>query len=175
MSRFGRLIWELRCKCSSQEGYIELLKKKGAKIGYGCYIDKRAQLLEPLLVHIGNQCRITQGVKLITHDGSIWTIRNAGLQEKNIDIGGVIDIGNNVHIGWDAIILPNIKIGSNCIIGAGAVVTKNVPDNSVVVGTPGRVIETIDEFNKKAAKRMLPLKGLTAQERADILWREFLE
>ncbi|MEW7278533.1 hypothetical protein ABW636_08045 [Aquimarina sp. 2201CG1-2-11] len=50
-------------------------------------------------------------------------------------------IGNNVSIYTGAIIIGDIMIGDNCVIGAGAVVVKNVPDNCVVVGNPGRIIK----------------------------------
>ena len=51
-------------------------------------------------------------------------------------------IGNDVWIGRRAIILPGVNIGNGCVIGAGAVVTKDVPDFSVSVGVPARVIKT---------------------------------
>jgi len=50
-------------------------------------------------------------------------------------------IGDNVSIYTGAIVIGDIKIGNNSKIGAGAVVVKNVPENSVVVGNPGRVIK----------------------------------
>ena len=50
-------------------------------------------------------------------------------------------IGNNVSIFTGAIIIGNITIGNNCVIGAGSVVVKDVPDNSVVVGNPGKIIK----------------------------------
>lgn len=49
-------------------------------------------------------------------------------------------IGNNCRVSVGAIILGNIKIGNNVVVGAGAVVTKDVPDNSVIVGNPARII-----------------------------------
>ena len=51
-----------------------------------------------------------------------------------------------IFIGADVIILPNTKIGNNAIVGAGTVVTKDIPDNSVVVGNPGRVINSCDAY-----------------------------
>lgn len=47
---------------------------------------------------------------------------------------GRIDIGNDVFIGASSIVLPNVKIGDKVIVGAGSIVTKDIPDNSVVVG-----------------------------------------
>ena len=49
-------------------------------------------------------------------------------------------IGDGTWIGSRVIILPGVNIGANSIVGAGAVVTKSVPDYSVVVGNPGRVV-----------------------------------
>lgn len=41
--------------------------------------------------------------------------------------------------------MPGVTIGSGCVIGAGSVVTQNIPDNSLVVGVPGKVISKIDQ------------------------------
>ena len=56
-------------------------------------------------------------------------------------------IGNNVNCGANAIIIGKIKIGDNVTIGAGCVVIKDIPDNSIVVGNPARIIKrTINEL-----------------------------
>lgn len=52
-------------------------------------------------------------------------------------------IGDNVTIGANSCVIGNIRIGNNVIIGAGSIVVKDIPDNSVVVGNPARVIRTI--------------------------------
>lgn len=52
-------------------------------------------------------------------------------------------IGNNVTLGANVVIIGNVKIGNNVVIGAGSVVVKDVPDNSVVVGNPAKVIKVI--------------------------------
>ena len=56
-------------------------------------------------------------------------------------------IGENTLIGINAVVLNNARIGRNCMIGANALVSegKEIPDNSLVVGSPGRVIRTLDE------------------------------
>lgn len=56
-------------------------------------------------------------------------------------------IGENSLVGMSATILNGAVIGRNCLIGAGALVTegKHIPDNSLVVGAPGRVVRTLDE------------------------------
>ena len=56
---------------------------------------------------------------------------------------GNVSIGEGSHIGAGATIIPNIKIGKWCVIGAGAVITNDIPDYSLVVGVPGKIIKTI--------------------------------
>lgn len=55
-----------------------------------------------------------------------------------------VNIGNDVWIGANVVILPGVTIGNNVVIGAGAVVTKDIPDNSLAVGVPARVIKSIE-------------------------------
>jgi sugar O-acyltransferase (sialic acid O-acetyltransferase NeuD family) len=56
---------------------------------------------------------------------------------------GNVTINEGTHVGANSTILPNIQIGKWCKIGAGAVITKNIPDNVVVVGNPGKIIKYI--------------------------------
>ena len=55
-------------------------------------------------------------------------------------------IGDHSLVGIGAIILNRAKIGSHCLIGAGALITENkeIPDNSLVMGSPGKVVRTVD-------------------------------
>ena len=56
-------------------------------------------------------------------------------------------IGDNTLIGMGATVLNGARIGSNCLIGAGALITEGqaIPDGSLVVGAPGKVIRSLDE------------------------------
>lgn len=53
-------------------------------------------------------------------------------------------IGSFTSVGANATILPDIRIGKNVVVGAGAVVTKNIPDNSIVIGVPARFLNHND-------------------------------
>ena len=52
-------------------------------------------------------------------------------------------IGDNVSLGANVVIVEGVKIGNNLTIGAGSVVVKDIPDNSVAVGNPAKVIKTL--------------------------------
>lgn len=126
---------------------------------------------EPYLIKIGNDVRISMNVHFVTHDGGMHVIR----QYKNIpaDSFGTIEIGNNVFIGMNAIIMPNVKIGNNVIIGAGSIVTKSIPDNSVACGIPAKVIETIDEYYKKNKDKIDLTKNYTNEEKEKYLKEKY--
>ena len=55
-----------------------------------------------------------------------------------------IRIGNDVWLGANVTILPGVTIGNNVVVGAGAVVTKDIPDNSLALGVPARVIKKLE-------------------------------
>jgi len=59
---------------------------------------------------------------------------------------GRVKIGDNVFIGANSIILPDVQIGSNVIVGAGSVVTNDIPDGCLVVGNPARIVGTTGEY-----------------------------
>lgn len=76
--------------------------------------------------------------------------------------GKPIIIGNNVWIGANSTVLPEVSIGNNVIIGANSLVNKNIPDNSVAVGNPCKIIKqkelyvenlSLLIFNKKIPKK----------------------
>ena len=98
---------------------------------------------EPFLITIGNDVTITRGVSFITHDGGVAVFRD---KHPGLNLYGRITIGNNVFIGINSIILPNVNVGNNVVIGAGSVVNKDIPDNVVVAGVPAKVIKTIEEY-----------------------------
>jgi serine O-acetyltransferase len=97
----------------------------GAKIGKGLFIDHGMGVVIGQTSEIGDNVTLFQGTTL----GG--TGKEKGKRHPTI--------GNNVVIGAGAKVLGNIRIGSNVNIGANAVVIKDVPDDSTVVGVPGRI------------------------------------
>jgi acetyltransferase EpsM len=63
-------------------------------------------------------------------------------------VSGGVTIGEGTHIGTGTSVIQNIKIGRWCIIGAGSVIIRDIPDFSVVVGNPGKIIKNLKHNNE---------------------------
>lgn len=97
-------------------------------------------ILDCAQVTLGDRVFLGTGVSLITatHETSLQSRRD------NIEYAEPITVGDDCWIGANVTVLPGVTIGKGCTIGAGAVVTKDVPDYSVAVGVPARVIKKVE-------------------------------
>ncbi len=127
------------------------IKKKNIfySIGDNVLFQPRKIPSDPKLVKIGNNVVVASGVTFITHDICHLVLNNMCKSEKYKYYARPIEVGDNVYIGANVTILPNVHIGNNVIIGAGSIVTKDIEDNLVVAGNPIRKIKTFDEYLKK--------------------------
>lgn len=99
----------------------------------------------PWLISVGDNVTLATGVKLLAHDAST---AKTGVHTKV----GIVQIGNNVFIGANTVVLPNVRIGNNVVVGAGSVVTKDIPSNSVYAGNPARLICSFEEYQSLQIK-----------------------
>ena len=106
-------------------------------IGNGSNIMQKVFISNSVI--IGEGCLINYGAS-IHHDCSVGKFCEIS---PNVQLLGGAEIGNYVTIGAGATVLPKVKIGNNSVIGAGALVTKNVPENVMIMGIPGKIIKTI--------------------------------
>lgn len=129
-------------------GGVASARYMGVGVGDDCRIYIKDFGTEPFLIKIGNRVTITGGVKILTHDGATWLVRDA--KGRRYKYAGVV-IGNNVFIGVNAVIMPGVEIGDNVIVAAGSVVTKSVA-NEVVAGVPARKIRDYSEYHELACR-----------------------
>jgi acetyltransferase-like isoleucine patch superfamily enzyme len=166
------LHWRRLYKKDIFEWRLEKARSWGVKIGKDCLIFSMEFSTEPYLIEIGDHVVISSGTQFITHDGSVWLLR-----DKYPDIGvfGKIKVGSNTFIGINCIILANTEIGSNCIIGAGAVVRGKIPDDSVVLGNPAKVIMKTSMMEKflLTSKNRIDTKLLSVEEKDKMVKRHF--
>jgi carbonic anhydrase/acetyltransferase-like protein (isoleucine patch superfamily) len=104
-------------------------------------------------IHIGENSNVQDGCILHTDiDFPLIIGKNVTIGHGAILHGCIIGDGSLIGIG--AVVLNGVKIGRNCILGAKALVPdlKQIPDNSVVMGTPGKIVREITEADRAMIK-----------------------
>lgn len=115
------------------------------EVGKNLFINYNCTILDVAKVKIGNNVLIGPNVSIYTAGHPI----HADTRKTGYEYGAPITIGDNVWIGGNSIILPDVTVGSNSVIAAGSVVTKDVPEWTVVAGNPARVIKKITNEDKQ--------------------------
>lgn len=110
---------------------------KQISIGKRFFANFHLTILDEAKVTIGDDCFIGPNVSIYTACHSTDPIERNTRNEW----ARPVTIGNNVWIGGSVTILPGVTIGNNVTIGAGSVVTKDIPDSTVAVGNPCKVIK----------------------------------
>jgi len=115
--------------------------QKNAKVGKCCKISSHSFICEGVTIEdgvfIGHSVVFINDLypRAVNSDGSLQTERDWSVERTYIKKGASIGSGSTI--------LANLTIGENAIVGAGSVVTKDVPANSIVVGSPARVVRYI--------------------------------
>ncbi len=114
-------------------------------LGENFYANHNLVILDPGKVTIGDDVFIGPNCGIYTAGHPLeYLERNKGLEYAK-----EVNIGNNVWIGGNVVILPGVTIGDNVVIGAGSVVNKDIPSNSLAVGNPCKVIKKLNPSGVK--------------------------
>ncbi len=130
---------------------------------WGCTLDDTVRMFPPFHTAFGKLTKVGKGVFI--NFGCTFLDRGGITLEDNVFVGPNVQLITENHpeqpdkrrnvytkpilikqgtwIGAGAIVLPGVTIGQNSIVAAGAIVTKDVPDNTIVAGTPARTIRNI--------------------------------
>lgn len=142
-------------------------------MGNDVFFQPRKLPNDPNLILFHNNITVASDVTFVSHD-VMHRVFNAKHGAKVTRINeGCIEIMDNVFIGSNSLILPDVRIGPNAIVGAGSVVTRDVPEGSVVAGVPAKVIGRFDDLEDRRRRKMDAFEGVSRSEIDDLLWRDF--
>jgi len=110
------------------------------RIGARTFANFGLVALDVAPIVIGDDVQIGPSVQLLTPTHPL----DPELRRAKWEAAEPITIGDNVWLGGGAIILAGVDIGKNTVVGAGAVVTRSLPEGVVAVGSPARVVRTLD-------------------------------
>lgn len=128
---------------------LEKLLKRGLVVGSNFH-SMGGGIIDPSHcwhIKIGDNVTLAPRVHILAHDAS--TILFLGYTRVSN-----VTIGDNVFIGAGTIVLPGVSIGSNVVIGAGSVVSQDIPDGSVAMGNPAKVVKSLEDYLIRERGRM---------------------
>lgn len=120
---------------------VMIYTKGELNIGTHFGINSYSRIVAHERIDIGNKVTIGQFVSILDHD------HKYDFSKGNLQLDGYktspVRIGNNVWIADKCTVLRGVKIGNNVVIGANTLVNKDVPDNVLFAGNPGRIIKKL--------------------------------
>lgn len=150
----GRIVLGCAVRLSGKSGFTfgnRHYARPLLEVGDGTFIGHGCSIAVAESVRIGSRCLLAGGVRIADYDGHPIDAarRRAGEPTPSEAIRPVI-IGDDVWIGFGAIILKGVTIGDKAIVGAGAVVTRDVPSEVVVAGNPARIVKDLRQHAREA-------------------------
>ncbi|CCI84871.1 sugar O-acetyltransferase [Lactobacillus pasteurii DSM 23907 = CRBIP 24.76] len=135
------------------QGPIQFDYGRFTHFGENCYANFNLTVLDTCPITIGNNVMFGPNVTLATPlHPLVAEQRRARVQADgkfdDIEYGAPITIGDDCWLASGVTVCPGVTIGKGCVIGAGSVVTKDIPDNSLAVGVPAKVVRQITDEDR---------------------------
>jgi len=120
---------------------IYLFGRGNLTIGDYCSFGEFTKIWNFEKINIGNDFMAAEGLTILTGGHDADTL---------VPIMKKVSIGNRVWCGANVTIMPGVTIGNDVVIGAGTLVTKDIPNETIVAGVPGRIIRNVDMEKREA-------------------------
>ena len=118
---------------------IEIGAGGSLSIGADSHVQARCQVVAMLApIRIGRDVQIAPACAFYSYDHG--TAPGTPMRRQPLRTKGGIEVGDDVWLGYGAVVLDGVRIGRGAVVGAGSVVTRSVPDGAIVAGTPARVL-----------------------------------
>ncbi|MGB3491695.1 MAG: acyltransferase [Elainellaceae cyanobacterium] len=133
--------WNTRLYCVNKYGnqtfMPELILDDRVYVGQGCHIVACRKIHIESDVMLGSSCYVSDNL----HD---YTDVDVSINRGLLKVPGEVVIGAGSWLGNHTCVFGNIRIGKHCVVGANSVVNRNIPDYSVAVGAPAKIIKRYD-------------------------------
>jgi len=113
-----------------------------AGIGMGATISAAGR------IEIGEYALLARNVYISDH-GHGYEDLDKPIMHQGISRVKPVSIGRHTWLGQNVVVLPGVTIGEHCVVGANSVVLSDLPDHSVAVGSPARVVKTYNKITKR--------------------------
>lgn len=145
---YYKVLWEIGVT-EDIDRTINRLRKEGFDIGENVFFDHiEIEEIYPEFLKIEDNVTIAYGTRILVHDSSM-----NNLFSDPVRFGKVI-IKEGAYIGAKCIIMPGVTIGKGAVVGAGSLVTKDVADNTIVMGSPAKEYMSTRLYRKNFLKNM---------------------
>lgn len=122
------------------QNYEGVICNPQIKIGNRCYLGYNLSLLNASNITIGDDVLFASNILISSENHGIDPENTIQYMDQPLN-SKAINIGDGCWLGEKVCVLPGVTIGKKCIIGAGSIVTKSIPDFSIAVGNPAKVIK----------------------------------
>lgn len=138
--------WDRAKKLGFGEGtsiYDSSLVLGEVSVGNNCWIGPFTIIDGSGGLQIGDFCTIAAGVHIYTHDNVKQTLSSGAFPIEKASV----KISSNVYLAPNVVIAKGVTIGSFCVVGTNSYVNKDIPSNSIAVGTPAKVVGKVEISN----------------------------